>query len=205
MPFPCPLHIKLSPIIKGFSNNLVIILIARTYTLPNNCSAALSTIKRCQCTQLCSQAAAAVWLTESLCLLIPVELSLIHLLCRDTWESGLSDPPLPPPVRPCLGLVYHSLDAPFTMAAASLLGYLPLGNSSKTQTKIRTNPETPIIMASEPEFLSCCWSTSLLKAALLSDLWREQSYLQVCISAAFGSCHFRLHISSKWIHLLPQI
>lgn len=71
--------------------------------------------------------------------------------CCDTWESRLIPRSLLRFVLG-LGLVYCSLDAPFTTAeaATSLSGYLPLGNSSKTQTKINPNPEMP---PAKPEFL----------------------------------------------------
>lgn len=73
------------------------------------------------------------------------------ICCCDTWESRLIPRSLLRFVL-ALGLVYCSLDAPFTTAeaATSLSGYLPLGNSSKTQTKINPNPETP---PAKPEFL----------------------------------------------------
>lgn len=88
-------------------------------TLPNNCSALFFLKKVPVHTAL--QPSHCSSLADRLCVCrYQWSLNLIHLFCRDTWESRLSHPLLPPPVRPCLGLVYCSLDAPFTAAATSL-------------------------------------------------------------------------------------
>lgn len=55
---------------------------------------------RCQKSQLCSQAIASAWLTDSQCSQLRAEPSLIRL-----EKVGWAIPLLPPPVHPCLGWV----------------------------------------------------------------------------------------------------